>query len=180
MNKVVLSVVVVVAIAIGGWYMFGGSKADESADSMNDQGNTMGLDEKEGEVFSGSLAELMEKGGDYRCTFNHNTSAGSSDGVVYMSGERIRGDFTSVVSALGITVESHMISDGQNTYTWSPLTPQGYKAPVVKDTTEGDKSTQTEGSYSDINQKLDYHCDPWSVDEAVFALPEGMSFVDIP
>jgi hypothetical protein len=124
--------------------------------------------------FKGSMKALIARGGNYKCTFKQDTEVGTSTGTVYISGKEMRGDFSSVVTVANTTIESHMISDGEFVYTWSPLMPTGMKMKV--DTTATTEES-TEGF--DTNQELDYECNPWTRDETVFSLPEGVTFTEV-
>lgn len=124
--------------------------------------------------FSGSLAELQKRGGNYRCTFSHESEIVRSTGVVYVAGDRVRGDFESETQ--GISVDSHMIASNGFIYTWSPIAPNGFK--TVQVDTEADGTTETSGEYSDFQQSYDYSCEGWKVDESKFQLP-NISFLEI-
>ncbi len=124
--------------------------------------------------FKGSMKALIARGGNYKCTFKQDTEVGTSTGTVYISGNEMRGDFSSVVAVANTTIESHMISDGEFMYTWSPLMPGGMKMKI-------DSTATAEGSSQgfDTNQELDYECDLWTRDGTVFNLPEGTTFTEV-
>lgn len=128
----------------------------------------------EGNEFSGSLAQLQQRGGNYRCTFSHDTEVVRSTGVVYVADEKVRGDFESETQ--GISVDSHMITRDGFIYTWSPIAPTGFK--TVQVDTQANGTTETSGEYSDFQQSYDYSCESWSVDESKFQIPD-ISFVEI-
>lgn len=134
---------------------FGGLMLKETADT---------------EYFSGSLAELAQRGGAWRCTFTHETETVTSRGTVYVYGENIRGDFES--DTQGITVDSHMITSDGFIYTWSPIAPTGYKVPYSLETGTGNGS-------SEFRQPYDFRCDPWAVDESQFIIPSDTTFTDV-
>lgn len=124
--------------------------------------------------FTGSLEELATRGGSYKCVFDHKTDIGESTGTVFISDKHIRGDFNSVVKVMSQTtnIESHMISDGDFTYTWSPSMPNGLKLPVNKTASSSANSSQG----FDYSQKLDYKCDSWTIDPNKFVLPKDIEF----
>lgn len=177
MNKnIVLVAVGVLVVGALGWYFTVGN--DNMGKNM--MGKKMGADanltpEGNSGIFSGSLADLMMRGGDYKCTFDQATEAGSAKGTVYVSGNKVRGDF--MMMAQGTTMESHMISDGEWTYTWSPMMPQGFKARATDTTNVPGTNTQTSGSYADISQAYNYDCDPWNAEADSFMPPAGVSFM---
>lgn len=97
-------------------------------------------------AYTGTLQQLAERGGDYRCVFSSNNISGT----VYTSGGRVRGDFVAG------PVDSHMILIGGYVYTWSPVVPGGLKTPV------GDGSGR---------EAYHFTCKPWTPDEGMFTLP---------
>lgn len=125
-------------------------------------------------AFSGSLADLLGRGGDWQCTFTSESDVANSSGTVYVSGAKLRGDFASVVPQLNQTIDSHMIQSDGYVYVWTSLTPQGFKAKTTIGTPDG--TTQFQGQGVDINQQYNYNCAPWAVDGSKFELPAGVTF----
>lgn len=119
-----------------------------------------------------TLASIMGRGGNYKCTFSHKTDFSTSSGVVYIGGKKVRGDFKSSVSIGSIgDIESHMISNGDFVYTWSEMSPQGFKAKATQNLQSDNTSVPT-------NQELDYKCDSWRIDEEMFVVPSDITFVE--
>ncbi|MCA9366595.1 hypothetical protein KC722_03375, partial [Candidatus Kaiserbacteria bacterium] len=67
----------------------------------------------------GSFMSLMGLGKNLTCEFSSvaDETGGAVAGTVYISGERLRGDFE--MEQAGTVMESHMIQDGEYSYTWS-------------------------------------------------------------
>ncbi len=130
--------------------------------------------------FKGSTAELIARGGDYKCTFDQVVENSRSTGTVYISNGKMRGDFKSDVSAAGtnMSVESHMISDGEYMYTWSSMMPTGMKLKIDQTITTSSETFGQQGSF-DANMQLSYDCDPWSPDSSQFTLPSAITFTEI-
>jgi len=162
----------IVIIGTLGFFALQKSSSPEGNDAMNNEGGDSAM-MQEGS-FSGSLLELANRGGNYRCTFTHDSDVALSQGEVFIAGDKIRGDFKS--STQGISVESHMIVRDGFIYTWSPITPNGFKIPQAA--TQGDGDASASGQYSDFQQAYSYDCKAWTVDESKFTLPQ-ISFVDI-
>jgi len=154
----------------------------EEASSVTREG-TMKNDEgtKESEAFSikGSINDLLGKNGNYKCTARHTTAAGASQGIVYISGTTVRGDFTTDVAGLNTKVESHFVTEGEYMYTWSNMMPQGVKIKVDASAMAGNTKASAQGQQFDANQELDYDCEAWTVDSAVFVKPSTVTFIDI-
>jgi len=147
---------------------------DESMEEITEESSdteTVVEDDKQMEEgsFSGSMKDLMSRGGEYKCTFASNTEVGTSTGTVYISGDKIRGDFESSVEVVSQTFKSSMINDGEFSYVWSSSMPGGFKTKNVEGDISGEESVDTGFDY---NEQLDYKCVPWSVDNSVFALPD--------
>ena len=128
--------------------------------------------------FEGSTAQLMARGGDHKCTFDQTVENSHSTGTVYISNGKMRGDFKSDVSAAGtnMSVESHMISDGEFMYTWSSMMPTGFKMKIDQASSPSDEAGQ--GTF-DANMKLSYDCAPWSPGSSQFTLPSSITFTEI-
>lgn len=127
--------------------------------------------------FKGSFAELAERGGSYKCTFAHENDIAVSTGTVYISGDRIRGDFHSETEHMD--VESHMIAKGGYVYTWSPMTSQGFKMIALENGGSFEGSAAMSGNYADLHQEYNYDCVVWNSDESMFTLPNDHTFVEM-
>ena len=176
MKNLIIGIAVVVVVAGGGYWYFTsiGHTSSDNDSAMTGESNESMADDQSGD-FSGSLQDLAKRGGNYKCTFVHDSSVAESSGTVYISGDNLRGDFESKTQ--GITAESHMIAKDGYTYTWSPLTPTGFKAKIV-DTGSTNDSAAAQGSYTDANQSYTYQCEAWSSDASYFDLP-AITFIDI-
>lgn len=178
MAKIILGILVLGGAA---FFIFSGDKKEESPSEevISEENSSVSETKKVEEDFNEktTLAKLMEKGGNYQCTFTHKTEVGDSTGTVFMSGKKIRGDFVSKVSMEGLgnmgDIKTYMISDGESVYTWSSMTADGYKAPVTQTT---EKETQASVP---TNQELDYKCAVWKADESKFSLPTNIIFKTI-
>lgn len=173
MKKVLI---IILALGVAGFFIF---KKDKMADQ---EPGVLAVDESSQEfgeetfTEKTTLLDLAKKGGDYKCTFSQSTSLGDSTGVVYISGKNIRGDFISEVSIPSLSVvekvDTYMISDGESVYTWSSMSPDGFKAPVAEDSKTANNSNLNNPSM----QQLDYKCVSWKVDESVFKIPNNITF----
>lgn len=163
----------VILIGAGYYFMSGASVSDVSQEQGDASGTSLTMDEAE---FSGSFMDLAQRGGNYKCTFVHEDANAASSGTVYVSGAKIRADSTS--STQGMTIENHMISDGEYVYVWSPSLPQGFKVPASQGEGSGDPGMS--GQYGDFNQQYAYDCDTWSGDASMFAPPSDVTFMSTP
>lgn len=168
MNNIVLWIVGLLVVLCGGYLAyerFGTGAAPSGA------GETM----EESGAFEGTLAELAERGGSYKCVIDHESAGTESSGTVYVSGSDIRGDFTS--TAGGMAIETHMIRTGSDIYVWSPIAPSGFKMKSVEG--NGDAGAAMEGQFADMQQRYRYSCETWTPDGSLFSLPAGVTFTAI-
>ncbi|MEZ4103430.1 MAG: hypothetical protein R3B55_02670 [Candidatus Paceibacterota bacterium] len=181
MAKLVLGILILGGAAL---LIFSGGKnkdKDENViteeSSMEQDSNKEAENQKDFEEKT-TLNSLMKKGGNYECVFSHKTEVGESTGTVYISGQKIRGDFSSKVSVAGLgdmgDIQTHMISDGESIYSWSSMSSDGYKIPK----SEEGKSNQENTNFKS-DQELDYKCVAWSVDQSKFSLPTNITFKSI-
>ncbi len=119
----------------------------------------------------GSFKDLMASGKPQKCETSYVSGNITSTGTTYVAGDKMRGDFSSEVE--GKTTESHMIIRDQTVYTWIEVmgTTMAFKTSL---NTSNASTTQTRSV--DINQRVDYNCEDWTVDESMFVLPTGVTF----
>lgn len=178
-TKLITGVAVAVAVVGGGYFLFTHSAAEKGgADDprTGGEGAAASMANEKGGAFTGSIRELSARGGDWKCTVDasSDTSVGQavSSGVVYVSGRKVRGDFTTSVPQLG-NVESHLIADGTDVYAWSSVLPQGIKTAM---TAEESGSGPTSGQVFDTNHQYSYDCQPAAADASLFAPPSSVTF----
>ena len=177
-NMKVVGILVVIVVLLGGIYLFNAGSDDSAQDNHNDDAMMEGDNQMtgDGETFTGSLKALVALGKEYQCTFSQETDQATSDGTVYISGENIRGDFTSTVSVGGgFAVESHMIKKGNTLYTWSPLSSQGFQI-EVDENDDAEVSAEANAALEVQNQELEYNCKPYNVNASLFETPSDIEF----
>lgn len=125
-----------------------------------------------------AFSELVKQGGSYECTVKQMVSNIDSDGVVFVSRDRIRGEFSTL--AQGMKIDTSMIVRDGYTYTWSSMMPgTGFKIKAEANTT-ANVNTSMSGSYGwNAEQIGDYYCKEWKVDESTFTLPGNVKFTEI-
>ncbi|MEN9561153.1 MAG: hypothetical protein RIQ56_426 [Candidatus Parcubacteria bacterium] len=154
-------------LALGFWFSMKNSSPSTGAASSN------GAAEQKS---SGTLAALMQRSGAWKCEVSHSSANDKTEGVVYVSGGKVRGDFTSNVPGMGL-MESHMLVDSDYMYMWSSAMPNGMK--MKADDPKATDSPETSGAASLYGQNYDYDCSPWSVDSSKFQLPKDVNFSDM-
>ncbi len=149
-------IIVVLVLLIGGFFLLRGKGGDSEQ--------------------PGTLADIMARGGDWKCTWSVDAEEGASNGTVYVSGNKFASTITTATDAGSMTAQA--ISDGAFMYTWGDAMPTGVKikldgtdVPDVSSTGDVSGVEQLAGQYA-------YDCDPWSADAAVFTPPANITFTD--
>jgi hypothetical protein len=124
-----------------------------------------------------SMKDIMMSGKSQKCEVDTSTASVKSQGTIYFSNGKMRGDFTSTVN--GKTETSHMINDGAEVYTWVDGMAMAVK--MAANAFEDNKPTATSQSHQavDPNAKYEYHCSAWAVDSSMFSPPKNMNFTDM-
>lgn len=128
------------------------------------------------------IAERMGEGEPMRCTFAQDVDGVQNEGVSYVAGERMRGDYVSYFG--GQRMESGMFTDGVTMYTWSE-SPMGVMGTMYRLDTHADDDEQDgnwwmrEAEEFGFEEGVDYECEPWRVDESIFRVPDGIEFMDM-
>ncbi len=117
----------------------------------------------------GTLKSLLTSGETQTCTFTSQKQANTT-GTIYVSGGKMRGDFTSTNQ--GQTVTGHMIVDSGYSYIWTNLIKRGMKVAISE--TQATASANSQGM--DVNQAVSYICKPWVADASEFTLPADITF----
>src|SRR3989344_8038611 len=112
-----------------------------------------------------SIKSLFSAGKNVTCTVTYPENGGG--GTMYIADKKMRGDF-STKDAGGKLIESHMILDGDTSYSWMGL--QGVKMKI--DATAGaSPATGTTQQAADLDKQQDMNCSGWSVDNSKFTVP---------
>lgn len=177
MNSKLIGIGVIAVLLIGGGIFWVKNGDEAKAPGVADEAKTVsdeGVAEKEetAAATSGSIKDLLALGRAQQCTFS-DTVTGGTDGVVYVANNKVRGDFTATVG--GTATGSHMIVDGTAAYLWMDGQTTGFKT-VLDQAQPSVAAGQTQ--QFDANTSVDYSCKAWSVDNAVFTLPSGVTFSD--
>lgn len=172
MNKnIVIAIAVVLLLGIGGFVFLKKSPVTPSTDTKmtqtTDGSSNTGASEK-------SLKDLFASGASQQCTFN-NPDSKESMGTVYVSGGKVRGDFT--VAVEGTNMTTHMIGDGTNSYIWTDGQTTGMK--MAFDPTTATQNPSTQSQAMDLNAKMNFNCSAWSVDKNIFVVPTNVTFTEL-
>lgn len=178
--------VILCVVALGGgglWYVAQKSSSPEQA-----QQNTEAKQQEEtannNMSGQGSFTDLMEFGESVRCTYSAQYETGSMQGVTYVDGKnnRIRTDGTAQGDSMPATFGVIMAADVMYWWSDTPSGVQGMKMPIARESGEVQPTyageTESSGPVS-MDERVDYHCEHWGVDESVFIPPSDISFTDM-
>lgn len=162
-------VVILLVLGLGGFFLF----SKQSPSTQNQTSNATTGDEKSA---MGSLVDLINGGSNVTCNFNTPTDENgfSNKGTVYISSGNMRGDF--VTTTDGKVTNMSMIRNGNDNYIWGDEMETGIKMTLSQEDLAAE--TNETSKYVDLNQKLDYKCNPWGVDQSKFNPPSNIKFTD--
>lgn len=171
MSKIIVGLVVAALVAGGAYYFIsnkgsGDAMVPSNTDTSAPAGKKM------------AFSEFIKQGGSYKCTVNQSVGGVTSQGITYISGDMIRGEYKTNVQ--GMDVSSMMIVRDGYTYSWTSMMPNtGFKVKVAANAT-GDTSAAASGQYSfNAEQIGDYNCEAWTADASMFTVPTDVKFQEI-
>lgn len=187
MNKLFIPILLLAAFLLvgAGYYYFVQMPKDEQAEQTEQMkkavvANQLTEDESKESSARMTLKELL-LGGSQTCTYSiAMDTGGTTSGTVYISDGKVRGDFTISGGESG-TYDGSMIQDGLYMYTWSSLMPQGMKIAITQEMRDGTDAGSTASGQTglDLNQKVEYKCQPWTVDSSKFTPPSNITFSEL-
>ena len=159
-----------------------GKKVDNNNVSPAAQNNAAAEKGKsENTKTSASFKELMAGGKSLECTFSFTDQQPgvAQSGKFYVDGSkaRFRSEVEMTKNSTGEKTEAYMITAGDYGYSWSSISP---KTGIKFNLNEPSSSNAGKGAPNteDLNQKIDFDCHNWSVDNSKFVLPVGVEFTD--
>ncbi len=135
------------------------------------------------ETFSGTdtLTTLIALGVPVECTVTQADSTGdtSAEGTLFISGEKVRGDFLQVTPGIDEPVLASMILTEEMLYAWSEIDSQQYGFKVdISDATETEQTNNQMPISTD--ELVQYECARWqSIDNSIFVPPGTVLFQDM-
>lgn len=170
--KILYTLIALVVVGGGAWYLMQGTVEAPTQDANGAQMNEVPAAAPDEQKFSGSMQELMARGGSWTCDVSSTAGGVNSSGTTYSANGMVRSDFTSSIPQVG-NIESHIIVRDGFAYTWTSMMNQGFKFPIGE--AEGEAEVSAEVA-AQVNQDYNFSCTPWVVDESVFTLPSTIAF----
>jgi len=172
MKKVIIAIIVIILIVLA--LMWFKNKSAEAPTNDTATGETGQVATTTGS--SASLRDLVMSGKPQKCTFSDTRSGATTQGVVYVGGQKVRGDFTMTTG--NQKTDGHMIMDGKTTFVWTSAMPQGVKFAMSADATTT-AASQMSGQAIDYTSAMNYDCDSWTADASLFSVPTNITFMDL-
>lgn len=120
-----------------------------------------------------TLKELIASKVPVKCSYSTDAGTAKITGTVYVSGGKVKGDFTTMAGKTAIS--GHMVTDEKYVYTWTDGTNQGYKF-AIDTNTQTKEAAESNTQKPDFNQKFNYSCSPWIPDSKMMELPKNVTF----
>ena len=164
---------IVLLFLVGGGFLVINKKTSPDGNSLFPQKQT-GLQESGNKS---TLKDLLAKGIAQKCTFSDKMEGVDSSGIMYISGNKMRGDFDSVVE--GKTMASHMIFENNTAYNWSDGQKTGMMFKMDPNEAKDAQNEVKQNQQFDPNKVIDYKCSAWIVDNSLFVPPSDVKFSDL-
>lgn len=125
--------------------------------------------------FSGTMFDLFDRGGNWKCVWEQNTTDLNAQGTIFISGKKFKSDTLS--SSGAVTLDAHALSDGEFFYAWTSLAPLGIRTELKELKKEADVNNP---QITDFEKSYLFDCQPWKSDNSVFAIPMDVVFSPVP
>ena len=163
--------VVIIAVLVIGGGTFYAVKKNQNKAPVEVQSNTTVTENGEG-----SLRGLLALNKNLVCTYSRVDNSITNSGTIYITGNMMRGDFTTQTGA-SAAIESHMIRSGDDMYVWSGANGSKMNMSAMLDAKATTTASKSNGI--DVDQKLNYKCVDWNKDESKFIVPASIKFMDL-
>ncbi len=172
---IIVGVIILVGLAVGGWYFFlkGGQ-----VPGMPSEGGQGILTPQEGkQSFTGKLKDALSLGQSMKCAWKQDAD---NFGTAYIKNEQVYSEVTSDGK------KAFMITADNCTYTWEEGATEGYtmcfeptetEEMAVTPVVEVGEEEVPEG-YQGQTPEVNYNCQPEVVDDSMFNPPAGVKFIN--
>ncbi len=178
MNKklIIAIVAVVIVLAVGvGAYAMSNKNDDKASTTETTSSNTNQAKKDETTAQTASIADVLGTTDTKQCSFNTTIAGRQTSGTIYFSNKRLF--MTYSASKDGKTTSGSMIVTNGSQYVWDNGSKKGVKFSFSSDQAAQEASNQAEGV--DVNQKYNFSCKAWTVDESKFTPPSDVTIQDL-
>jgi hypothetical protein len=161
---------VLVALGIAAWVY---SNNKETVDNAATPQAASSPAEQTANSTPNTIDEFLAVGKDQKCTISTTSGDTTVTGTMYFaSNKKMSAEYTSVTADK--TTMGNMIITNNVQYFWAPSSNQGVKINLSGSAESGGSAS----SGLDTNKEYNFKCEPWTVDEAKFAVPSNVTFLD--
>jgi hypothetical protein len=136
------------------------------------------------EEFTGTMSDLMKRGKPVHCTYTITRDNTTQKGEMFIAGTKARSDMEIASPDTG-TQNVHAISLGDDQYVWGMQGKMGTK--ITMSLAEQEKmAKENKAAYEenssgapDVNEKINFKCAGWNVDDSKFEPPKDIQFQDM-
>lgn len=157
------------------------NKVSSEAQNPAAQNNVVGNQEKTKDTKTvKSVSEIIANGQSLSCTFSYTDAEQgiTESGNFYVNGPqaKFRSEAEIVTKDSDKKITTYMIGDGNYAYSWNGAEKTGFKI-SMKEGTPVAQDTKAQNNQR-LDQKMNFDCRNWSVDNSKFILPPGVTFTD--
>jgi hypothetical protein len=173
----IISVIILVLLLGGGLFLFSKqAKTTPQIQTQKIQNLPKTETQKTPSTITGTIKDLLSGGKTQACTINYPNDMGT--GNIYVADKKFGGDFT-IKTDGEKDITGYMISDGTYMYSWSDDKNTGIKMNLAEAQKQVPTAQTEQKSNLDLNQKLDFKCMPWTIDNSKFSVPTAIKFTDL-
>lgn len=169
--KTLIAIALVIVVALG---IYALSSNKDSATQETTETTDRAQTENSDLQGTGGLKNILSLGKDLSCTFERSDDNGGFSGTAYVSGNKLRGDFTMHLEGTG-DIDSHLIKADDTTYVWMGNTGSKFSDTAI----DADTKPQTDTNSVNLDDEVKYSCSPWRKDTSKFEIPEDVTFTDL-
>lgn len=126
-----------------------------------------------------SIQGIMNLNKPYVCKFNKKDGSSEILGTMTTDGQKIYGEFRIKSELVKNNFSSFLIIKDKQSYTWTSLSPLGYKYDAAK-SSKTNATPQEQSQLIGLRDELPYECETWqNIDETIFNLPTWITFTDL-
>ncbi len=121
-----------------------------------------------------SINELFTMNKSLKCTWKQSLEQGAEvTNTLYLNGKKFYQDVT-----MGNLGHAYTISDGEYIYTWNDFTAVASKFKITEPKTNVEAGQAKTNDSAGVEQKRDFVCENWSVDDSLLTPPKDKNFQD--
>lgn len=122
-----------------------------------------------------SINELFTLNKPIKCTWKESLSQGQEvTNILYLNGKKFYQDVT-----MGDTGHAYTVSNGEYLYIWNDFNNVASKMKFTEIKTSPQPGEEKSKATAGLDQKHNFVCENWSVDDSIFNPPQDKNFKDI-